>query len=176
MNLSKTAIKIWEDNNEKLKAFVCGKTKGSDDCHDILQDVFLKITEKEERIRLAKKPAAYVIQMAKNAVVDYYRSKQNIVLGTQGEEHAVTENKSEIQLADCCLLSFIKSLPKLYSEALILVELEGLSQKQLAEKSGMSYAGAKLRVQRARTMLKKAILDCCPYKFDKYGNIISCCK
>ena len=176
MNLSKTAIKIWEDNNEKLKAFVCSKTKGSDDCHDILQDVFLKITEKEERIRFAKKPSAYIIQMAKNAVIDYYRAKQSTVLGTQLEEHAATENTSQIQLADCCLLSFIQQLPKAYSEALILTELEGLSQKQFAEKLGLSYTGAKSRVQRARKKLQEAILKCCPYQFDKYGNIIDCCK
>ena len=63
----------------------------------------------------------------------------------------------------------------MYKESLILSDLEGLSQKELAAKLNISYTGAKSRVQRARQMLKASILKCCNYKFDKFGNIIGCC-
>jgi RNA polymerase sigma-70 factor (ECF subfamily) len=69
----------------------------------------------------------------------------------------------------------IESLEPIYREALILIELEGLSQQQYAEKVGISYTNAKTRVQRAREKLRKIILQCCQYQFDKYGNIVSCC-
>lgn len=169
-------FQTWEQHSNKLKAFICNKVNGDDACYDILHDVFLKVTENEERIRLMEQPASYVIKMAQNAVIDYYRLKNKAAqhLKTQCTQNA--EPVSEYQLADCCLQSFIKALPPLYSEALILTELDGLSQKDLAEKLGISYTGAKSRVQRARKMLKNAILSCCPYQFDKYGNIIGCCK
>ena len=70
----------------------------------------------------------------------------------------------------------IESLDPIYREALLLTELEGFSQGQYAEKTGISYTNAKTRVQRARKKLKKVILQCCAYRFDKYGNIVSCCK
>ncbi len=176
MNDCSTASKIWEEHGERLKTFICSKVNHEDLCHDILQDVFLKIKEKEERIKWVEQPASYVLKMAQNIIIDFYRSQKNSKLTFQHEETGTKESLSDIQLADCCLLSFIQKLPIVYSEALILTELEGLSQKKLAEKLNISYTGAKSRVQRARKMLKEAILACCPYQFDKYGNIISCCK
>ena len=175
MSTCTTSIQIWEEHSEKLRAFICSKVNGEEHCYDILHDVFLKITEKEERIKLVEKPASYVIKMAQNSIFDYYRSRKKLIQQAQEEEGVIAEPLTNIQLADCCLLSFIKKLPPSYSEALILTELEGMSQKDLAEKLNISYTGAKSRVQRARKMLKEAILACCPYKFDKYGNIIVRC-
>ena len=176
MNPLISSTRIWDQHSEKLKAFICSKVAGEDHCHDILHDVFLKIAENVERIKLIEQPARYVIKMAQNAIIDYYRSKKKKLPQLQKEETVSIETLSDIQLADCCLLSFIKKLPAAYSEAIILTELEGLSQKALAKKLNISYTGAKSGVQRARQRLKKEILTCCQYEFDKYGNIISCCR
>ena len=73
------------------------------------------------------------------------------------------------------LRAVIEGLPPKYREALTLVDLGGKSQKEVAEALGVSYSGMKSRVQRAREMLKRAILDCCAYEFDKYGNVVGCC-
>jgi RNA polymerase sigma-70 factor (ECF subfamily) len=176
MNKSTTSVQIWQQHCEKVKAFICSKVNGEDQCHDILHDVFLRIFENEEKIKLVEKPASYIIKMAQNLVMDYYRAQTKLRPQLPIQDAAIPEINTNIQLADCCLRAFIKKLPPLYSEALILVELEGLSQKDLAEVLDISHSGAKSRVQRARKMLKEQILACCTYRFDKYGNIISCCK
>lgn len=176
MNTYLSIAEIWEKHSAKLKAFICNKVNGDDSCYDILHDVFLKISEKEESIKWIEKPFSYVTRVAQNAVIDYYRSQKKAMQPLAADYDPPEEQLSEIQLADCCLLPYIKALPPKYREALILTELKGLSQKQVAETLGISYTGAKSRVQRARRMLKDAILGCCPYQFDKYGNIIGCCK
>ena len=43
--------------------------------------------------------------------------------------------------------------------------------KEYAVKAGISYSGAKSRVQRARIMLKDMLMQCCHYQFDKYGTV-----
>jgi RNA polymerase sigma-70 factor, ECF subfamily len=174
--MNSCTAQIWEQHSDKLKSFICNKVNGDDSCHDILQDVFLKISENAERIKWVEQPASYVIKMAQNAVIDYYRLKRKTAQLPETDSSDEEGQQSDIKLADCCLLSFIKALPPIYSEPLMLVELEGLSQKQLAQKLKISYTGAKSRIQRGRKMLKAAILACCPYQFDKYGNIIGCCK
>lgn len=173
INISK---QIWEEHSGKLKAFICQKVNHDDQCHDILHDVFIKITENAERIKWSEKPASYVIKMAQNAVIDHYRSMKKNVSEEIVDCTAEKDQKPAQQLADCCLLPFILKLPDTYKEALMLTELEGMSQKELAEKLNISYTGAKSRVQRARKMLKESILECCPYQFDKYGNIVGCCE
>ncbi len=49
-----------------------------------------------------------------------------------------------------CLADMVTRLPDDYRQALILTEYEGLTQKELAERLGLSFSGAKSRVQRAR--------------------------
>ena len=71
MSTCTKSIQIWEEHGDKLKAFICSKVNGEDHCRDILHDVFLKITEKEDRIKLVENPASYVIKMAQNSIFDY---------------------------------------------------------------------------------------------------------
>ena len=66
----------------------------------------------------------------------------------------------------------INSLPEKYKQALILTEFQNLTQKELAERMGLSVSGAKSRVQRARIKLKELLLGCCSLEFDHYGNVI----
>ena len=66
----------------------------------------------------------------------------------------------------------VAALPETYREALRLTEYQGLSQKALGERLGISFSGAKSRVQRARAKVKEQLLDCCHFQFDRVGQII----
>jgi transcriptional regulator with XRE-family HTH domain len=64
-------------------------------------------------------------------------------------------------------------LPWPYQQALLLTEYEGLTQKELAQRLGLSFSGAKSRVQRARDQLRELLLECCHFEFDRRGTIIA---
>src|SRR6266568_2402510 len=66
----------------------------------------------------------------------------------------------------------VDNLPHDYRQALILTEYEGLTQRELAERLGISISGAKSRVQRAREKVKLMLLKCCHFQFDRLGRII----
>ena len=74
------------------------------------------------------------------------------------------------------LLPYVKklvdSLPYDYRQALLLTEYEGLSQRELAQRLGLSISGAKSRVQRAREKVRLMLLNCCHFQFDGLGRII----
>jgi RNA polymerase sigma-70 factor (ECF subfamily) len=75
--------------------------------------------------------------------------------------------------------AMVNVLPEPYREALYLTEYQGLSQRDLATRLGLSFSGAKSRVQRAREKLKQLLLDCCHFEFDRLGRVIDyqprCC-
>ena len=75
--------------------------------------------------------------------------------------------------------AMLERLPEHYREALVLTEYQGLTQKELAERLGLSFSGAKSRVQRAREKLKQLMLECCHFEFDCLGRVIDyqprCC-
>ena len=175
--MGQNIINIWQENHRQVKQFICIKMKGDDACHDILQNLFLKIVDKQDKLSLAGKPASYLIKMAQNSVIDHYRFKgrrpTEVCDCDLNETEAEPLSSGENSIT---LRPFIESLPPMYKEILILGDLQGLSQKELAEKLNISYSNARTRIQRARQMLKQAILTCCDYKFDRYGNIVGCCE
>lgn len=57
--------------------------------------------------------------------------------------------------------AMVNSLPERDRQALVLTEYQGLSQKAFGERLGLSFSGAKSRVQRAREKLKEMLLECC---------------
>jgi len=66
----------------------------------------------------------------------------------------------------------IEQLPDKYREAMMLTELEGMTQKDLSNQLGISFSGAKSRVQRGRGELKELLTACCHIEADHYGNTI----
>jgi RNA polymerase sigma-70 factor (ECF subfamily) len=52
-------------------------------------------------------------------------------------------------------------------------DLEGMLQAQFAKEKGLTLAGAKSRVQRARKRLKSELIKLCKVNFDETGNV--CC-
>jgi RNA polymerase sigma-70 factor (ECF subfamily) len=177
--MSSSIATIYQAFDSQLYDLICRKVNHQDYCHDILQEVYIKVIANIDKIEKADNVRSYLLKIADNAVIDHYRKKNKPTDAFSEDIELVEEtpvNNLSFKLADCCLRPMIESLEPIYREALILIELEGLSQQQYAEKTGISYTNAKSRVQRAREKLRKVILQCCQYRFDKYGNIVSCCK
>ena len=138
--MEQEVINIWQENQRQVKQFVCAKMKGDDSCRDILQNLFLKIIEKQDKLSLAEKPASNLVKMAQNAVIDHYRAKARRpteVCDCNLDEHQTASSSGEHSIA---LNPFIQSLPPLYKEILILGDLRGMPQKDLAEKLNISYS------------------------------------
>ena len=167
--------KIWLNFEDKLKAFILGKVKDNAVAEDILQEVFIKIHLKIDTLKDETKFKPWIYQITRNQIIDYFRSNKKELLNDHSEtniEEELTDNKvMEEALLD--MIKMMDDLPSEYCEALCLTELEGLSQKEYAEKIGISYSGAKSRVQRSRKMLKDMLMNCCHYEFDKYGTVFN---
>lgn len=71
-----------------------------------------------------------------------------------------------------CIRAMVLALPEQDRQALILTEYQGLTQKELGERLGLSFSGAKSRVQRAREKLKQELLACCHFELDRRGHIL----
>ena len=113
-------------------------------------------------------------RITRNLIVDYYRKKRDTAEFSDLADEIKTDNDEEeiINGLVLCLKNMIDSLPDKYKQAIMLTELGGLTQKELAQKLGMSISGAKSRVQRGRNMLREKFFECCKFQFDAYGNIV----
>jgi RNA polymerase sigma-70 factor (ECF subfamily) len=168
-----TTENVWQEFNAKLKQFIIKRVHDEQSAEDILQDVFVKIHTHIDMLRDGHKLQSWIYQITRNAVYDYYRD-QRITAGipeTLDLPEESDENDVERMLA-LSLREMVDCLPDVYRQALILTEYEGLTQRELARRLGISFSGAKSRVQRARGKLREMLLECCHLEFDRRGRII----
>jgi RNA polymerase sigma-70 factor (ECF subfamily) len=135
---------------------------------DILQDVFLKASENLHSLKSRGSVAAWLYRISANAIVDHYRSRKPWeelpvdVVAPESERDYVAELAT-------CIQPLIADLPETYRTALVLSEIEGAPQREVADRLSLSLSGAKSRVQRGREKLRQRLLDCCDIETGRGG-------
>jgi RNA polymerase sigma-70 factor (ECF subfamily) len=157
---------------QKLLAFVSSRVRNTQDAEDIVQNVFVKAQLKSHQLKEAEKFSAWMFTMTRNSIMDFYREKKKI-----NEAVILNDVEEYNEFNDCvaaCLNQLMATLPSPYREALEFTEKDHVPQKELAVRLGISYSGAKSRVQRARQMLKEKLEALYEIKTDGYGNVLAC--
>lgn len=170
----------WRDLEAKLRPFIARRVRAASDVDDVVQEVFLRMQRGLGGLRDEERFGPWVYRVARSAIIDHLRAAarhrvaedERAPSAEPTDEDAAAEGAMEQQLATV-VAPFIAMLPSPYREALTLVELQGLTQKQAAELAGVSLSGMKSRVQRGRTMLRKALEDCCHIALDARGRVLS---
>lgn len=163
---------IWSHFHMQLKTFISRRVHRPNDADDILQNVYVKILNQLPNLRDEQKLHAWIYQIARNTLIDYYRKEKPI---EELPEEIIFHQEPETNLNQeliKCLKSFVNQLPDKYRTAIQLTEYAGYSQKQLSEQLGISLSGAKSRVQRGRQKLKELIIACCHLELDRFGNVL----
>ena len=167
---------IWDAFSDRLRSFVRRRVEHGPDVDDILQDVFYKIHSNLHQLKAEERLESWVYQIARNAVNDYYRRRQRVILDITEVPDLPSEAATSAEIVPEglveCLKPMIDRLPEKYRRAIMLTEYRGLRQKQVAQEMGLSLSGAKSRVQRARGKLKEMLEACCHFEFDRSGNIL----
>lgn len=170
-----TTERIWETFHTPLQQFIRRRVSDEVTAEDVLQDVFLKIHQHVETLKDVKKLESWLYQMTRNTIIDSYRSTRST---TSLDIEEVLQLPEELPDEDViselfpCVRAMVTSLPEHDRQTLVLTEYQGLTQKELAERLGLSFSGAKSRVQRAREKLKQQLLECCHFELDRWGHVI----
>lgn len=177
---------VWMAFAEPLRAFLRRRVSNEANADDLLQDVFLKIHTHIGTLRSEEKLAPWVYQIARHVLIDYYRHQRPHeplnAAETVAEEQIDWEDQEMRANLAAAVLALVNCLPAAQREALLLTDYQGLAQKELAERLGLSFSGAKSRVQRAREQLRRLFLTCCHVAFDRSGRVIdyqarcACCQ
>ena len=173
--MSMTTELVWEAFHTPLQQFIRQRVSDEDTAEDVLQDVFLKIHQHMETLRDVKKLERWIYQITRNAIIDSYRSNRPTTSLEAAEALDLPEEFPDDDIVSellPCVRAMVRNLPELDRQALVLTEYQGLTQKELAERLGLSFSGAKSRVQRAREKLKQQLLECCHFELDRRGHII----
>lgn len=173
---------IWWKLHHGLRTFIAKRVADDAAIDDILQEVFLCMHRRIDGLRDPRRVVPWVYQITRNVIVDHYRSavRREIPAGLSGDMDDRTSaglplrgesGPARSELA-ACLRPMLDRLGHEYREAMILVELEGLTQRTAAKRLGLSLSGMKSRVQRGRKQLKKMLDECCVIQLDRRRGVI----
>jgi RNA polymerase sigma-70 factor (ECF subfamily) len=156
-----------------LRGFVARRVP-PDHVDDLVQDIMLRMHERAGDLREEARLPGWAFSIAQSVVADHHRRKRPEIAVAEPPEpegDALADgNVNEIVAG--WLRPMLALLPDEYAEALERVDVEGLSQREYAERAGLSISGAKSRVQRGRRMLEEVVRACCDLELDVHGNVI----
>lgn len=171
-----TTEQAWDAFHAPLYQFIRCRVANDATAEDLLQEVFLKIHQHGSALKDARRLESWIYQITRNLIIDYYRShRQPMTSLDTGEALNLLEDLPDDDIVGellPCVRVMVLALPEQDRQALILTEYEGLTQKELGERLGISFSGAKSRVQRAREKLKQELLACCHFELDRRGHIL----
>ena len=161
---------MWQAYRAELLAFVRRRLHDDAAAEDVVQDVLAKGYAERERLRDESRLRPWLYQITRNALIDHYRKAKAAeeVPDDLADDDAVRPADVAQELAHC-LTPLIQRLPAAYREAVVLSELQGVRQKEVAGMLGLSVSGAKSRVQRGRGLLRKMLTACCDINLDARG-------
>ena len=160
---------------------------GDSEAEDVAQVVFEKVSNSLSDFKGESKISTWIFRIATNAALDRLKSSsykhsssgsqapvplqtvENINLAfnkpTSPDQKIIRDEMSE------CVREFVDRLPTDYRTVLILNELEGFTNKEIAEILQISVDAAKIKLHRARAKLKKELNGGCDFYHDDRSEL-----
>jgi len=161
----------WVQYQRKLFSFVRSRVETPEDAEDLLKDVFVKLANTADNHAIPDNISAWLYQVTKNRIVDYYRAKKSFdqLPGDLLEEG---EETNTIKQLSKCMLPMIHALSDTYQQPLMLSEIEGKKYKEVALELNLSVSAVKSRILRGRKKLHKSMVSCCTIYRNNAGEAV----
>jgi len=123
---------------------------------DAFQETFMKVYEHHTEFK-GDNFAAWLFTIARRVCLNHLRSKKDYVIFDEEEHGSITINPVSDIGMQLCVNNALMLLPLQLREAAILREYEGYSYREIATIVGIDISLAKVRVHRARLLLRKLL-------------------
>ena len=140
----------------RLRQFIRKRVSDDEDAEDIVQDVFYELVGAYRLMKPVEQAGAWLFRVARNRIIDRFRSKRAAVLGNDGVVHSedfdITRQWEELlpspeagpeaTYARQVLLeeldAALEELPEEQREVFVAHEIDGRSFKELSDATGLS--------------------------------------
>ncbi|MBI4307007.1 MAG: sigma-70 family RNA polymerase sigma factor [Chloroflexi bacterium] len=180
-------LAIHDAFRPKIRRYLAGMV-GESEADDITQEVFLKVSQSLQRFRGESQLSTWIYRIATNAALDRLRSRRShIVTVSSLPGEAGGEDAAEIEDRDtwtgearpevdqviirkemsACIRGYVEELPEDYRAAIVLSDIAGLKNAEIARILGVSLDAVKIRLHRARARLKNMLEEGCTFYHDE---------
>lgn len=173
--------RIYVEHQPRIHRYL-RRIVGPKEAEDLTQEVFIKAGKALQQFRSESQLSTWLYRIATNAANDRMREpsfrRETIVGASECEEaesgpdnRFALENNVLRQATNDCIRGIIDALPENYRVPLILSELEGLKNHEIAEILGLSLDVVKARLHRGKARLKKELQRACQFSRDERNEL-----
>jgi RNA polymerase sigma-70 factor, ECF subfamily len=169
----------------KIKLYL-RRLAGEIEAEDLTQEVFSKVSRGLDTFRGESRLSTWIYRVATYTAIDSIRKKQVqptcealVELSEQsecGKPCGREDNAPEQQIIhnemNTCIRDTVFSLPEIYHAVIILSELEGFRDEEIAEILEISREAVKIRLHRGRAKLKEALSKKCILYRDERNEFV----
>ena len=152
----------WGALDADLRRTFARRGAAPDLVDDLVQEAAERVLRGLPGLRDRDRLGPYVGRVASSVWIDHLRRRRPIeaLPDTLAAPPPDTDPDLTEEVAGW-LPRMIDELPEAYREAMRLSEIEGSSQREVAQRLGLSASGARTRVQRGRKLLREVLEACC---------------
>lgn len=188
MNMEIDFNEVYEEFHPKILHYLSRLTNPHE-AEDIAQEVFEKVNQNLRNFKGESKLSTWLYRIATNTAIDRMRtpSFKRSFEGTNLEDAMGVEDRNiwldhKKTLTDQtfirkemseCVREFIYKLPSDYKTVILLSELEGFKNTEIADVLQISLDTVKIRLHRARAKLKAVLNDGCDF-YHNEQNVLAC--
>jgi RNA polymerase sigma-70 factor (ECF subfamily) len=180
-----SSAELFTSYRTRIRRYIGTMVHDPDDADDLTQDVFVQAHRRLGSLRDPDAVVSWLYRIATHLAYDRFRkwSRQPSVPlpDVAGESEArLAEGKAEpsvgrvVEQAEmsACVRRYLDGLSDDYRTAILLHDLEGLTNVEIAEMLGVSLEAVKIRLHRARRKLEDALATHCDFSRDEQGVFV----
>lgn len=175
-------ITVYEKFHPKIYRYLC-HFSGEAHALDITQAVFFKVSQSLDTFRGECSLSTWIYRIATNTAYDHafssrekQRRKEQCFDDTMLADTLPNTNSLETvyirrEMNDC-IRGLVDQMPKNYRTVLLLSEFEGFTNPEIAQILGLSVGSVKIRLHRARVMLRESMEYHCSFYHDERNELM----
>jgi len=176
-----SVAQVFSEYRDRLLKFIRSRVRALEDAEDIVQDVFYQYMRVNELANPIEQTAAWLYRVARNKIIDSYKKKEAIPFSALAKADNDEDMSDIIDMLSCDeatpetaalsamvweeIEAALDELPQPQRDIFIQTEMEGLSVKEIAEKTGVAVNTLLSRKHYAVIFLRKRLREV-------YGGII----
>jgi RNA polymerase sigma-70 factor (ECF subfamily) len=170
----------------RIRRYILSMVRDPAEAEDLTQDVFLQAHRKLGSLQDPDAVTSWLYKIATHVCYDRFRrsSRQprleplnfNGSVGARSEGDCEDETSLDRVLEraemSACVRNFLEDLSDEYRQVILLHDVEGLTNAEIAEMVGASLDAIKIRLHRARRKLQVALATGCDLSHDEHGVFV----
>ncbi len=157
------------------------------EAEELTQDTYARALDRIDNLRDPESALAWLYRIATNLSLDHLRRRRPPTVpldsaavtaedvggaATREPPMSLIETALERSEMSQCVQSYLETLPDDYRVAVLLHDVYGLSNPEIAQLLGCSVATAKIRLHRARRRLREVLDAACAFDIDERGVLV----